>query len=162
MVFRCVKLRQSDQNLCESCHSYEKSLIRSQQNIIEGETQSEMAYAMMVPHSLSEDDSEAIGAMTVKADEVNHHEDSHDEIDDNVVCEDVSDILVKNSSDTMELCKKCERKLGKLMNGVRCSRCKNGLHWKCAGVSTDSEVTANKDWSCAFCRNSSKNCIFCK
>ena len=35
-----VRLRQSDQNLCESCHSYEKSLMRSQENIIEGETQS--------------------------------------------------------------------------------------------------------------------------
>ena len=33
------------------------------------------------------------------------------------------------------------------------------------GVSKDrvkSEVIANKDWSCAFCRNSSKNCISCK
>ena len=106
---------------------------------------------MMVPHSLSEDD----GAdMTIEADEVNHHEDSHHEIDDNVVCEGVSDIfIVKNSSDTMELCKTCERKL---VNGVHCARCKNGLHWKCAGVSKDSvksEVIANKDWSCAFCRN---------
>ena len=112
MFSRCVKLRQSDQNLCESCHSYEKSLTRRQENIIEGETQSEMAYAMMVPHSLSEDDG---AAMTIEADEVNHYEDSHHEIDDNVVCEGVSDILVKNSTDTMELCKKCGRKL---VNGV--------------------------------------------
>ena len=159
MFSGCVRQRQSDQNLCESCHSYEKSLMRSQENIIEGETQSEMASAMMVPHSLSEDDG---AAMAIEADKVNYHEDSHHEIDDNVVCEGVSDILVKNSSDTMELCKKCERKL---VNGVRCARYKNGLHWKCAGVSKDSvksEVIANKDWSRAFCRNSSKNCISCK
>ena len=141
MFSGCVRLRQSDQNLCESCHSYEKSLTRSQQNIIEGETQSEMASAMMVPHSLSEDDG---AAMAIEADKDNHHEDSHHEIDDNMVCEGVSDILAKNTSDTMELCKKCERKL---VNGVRCARCKNGLHWKCAGVSKDSvksEVIANK------------------
>ena len=159
MFSGCVRLRQSDQNLCESCHSYEKSLARSQENIIEGETQSEMAAAMMVPQSLSENDG---AAMAIVADKVNHHEDSYHEIDDNMVCEGVSDILVKNSSDTMELCKKCERKL---VNGVRCARCKNGLHWKCMGVSKDSvksEVIANKDWSCAFCRNSSKNCISCK
>ena len=116
----CVKLRQSDQTLCESCHTYQKSLTKSPENIIEGETQSEMAYAMMVPHSLSDDDGGAIAAMLTEANEVNHHEDSHHEIDDNVVCEDVSDILVKNSSDTMELCKKCERKL---VSGVRCARC---------------------------------------
>ena len=159
MFSGCVRLRRSDQNLCESCHSYEKSLTRSQGNIIEDETQSKMASAMMVPHSLSEDDG---AAMAIEADKVNHHEDSHHEIDDNMVCEGVSDILVKKSSDTMELCKKCERKL---VNGVRCARCKNGLHWKCEGVSKDSvksEVIANKDWSCAFCRNSSKKCISCK
>ena len=128
MFSGCVKLRQNDQNLCESCHSYKKNL-RSQEIIIEGETQSEMAYAMMVPHSLSDDDG---AAMTIEGDEDNHHEDSHYEIDDNMVCEGVSDILVKNSSDTMELCKKCKRKL---VNGVRCAMCKNGLHWKCVGVS---------------------------
>ena len=84
MLSGCVQLRQSDQNLCESCHSYEKSLTRSQENIIEGETQSEMASATMVPHSLSEDD---CAARAIEADEVNHHEDSHHEIDDNVVCD---------------------------------------------------------------------------
>ena len=128
MFSRCVKLRKSDQNLCESCHSYEKSLTRSPEKIIEGETQSEMASAMMVPHSMSEDD---CAAMAIEADEVNHHEDSHHEIDDNVVCEGVSYILVKKSSDTMELCNKCE---SKSVNGVRCARYKNGLHWKCVGV----------------------------
>ena len=112
MFSGCVRLRQSDQNLCESCHSYEKSLTRSQENIIEGETQSEMASAMMVPQSLSEDDG---AAMAIEANKVNHHEDSYHEIDDNMVCEGISDILVKNSSDTVELCKKCERKL---VNGV--------------------------------------------
>ena len=43
----CVKLGQSDQNLC---HSYEKSLTRSKEDIIEGEIQPEMEYAMIVPH----------------------------------------------------------------------------------------------------------------
>ena len=159
MFSGCVRLRQSDQNLCESCHSYEKSLMRNQENIMEGETQSEMGSAMMVPQSLSEDDG---AAMATEADKVNHHEDNYHEIDDNMVCEGVNDILVKNSSDTMELCKKCERKL---VNGVRCARYKNGLHWKCAGVSKDSvksKVIANKDWSRVFCHNSSKNCISCK
>ena len=106
MFSGCVKLRQSDQNLCESYHSYEMSLTRSQENIIEGETQSEMASSMMVPYSLSEDDGTAIA---IEADEVNHHENSHHEIDGNVVIEGVSDILLKNSSDTMELCMKCEK-----------------------------------------------------
>ena len=76
-VFRCVKLRQSDKNLCESYHSYEASLTRIQENIIEDETQSEMAHAMMVSQSLSKDDGGAIAAMTIEANEVNHHEDSH-------------------------------------------------------------------------------------
>ena len=66
MFSGCVKLRQSDQNLCESCHSCEKSLTRSQENIIGGETQSEMASAMMVPHSLSEDDGAAMAIEQMK------------------------------------------------------------------------------------------------
>ena len=66
-------------------------MTRSQENIIEGETRSEMAYAMMVPHSLTEDDG---ATKTIEADEVNHHEDSQHEIDDNVVCEGVNDIFV--------------------------------------------------------------------
>ena len=61
-----------------------------------------------------------------------------------MVCEGISDILVKNSYDIMELCKKCERKL---VNGVHYARCKNGLQWKCVGVSKDSvksEVIATR------------------
>ena len=152
MLSDCVRLRQSGHNLCES---FERSLTGSQRNI-KGETQSEMAHAIMVPRSLSEENGGAIASMTIEPDEYSHHE-----LDDNVVCEDVSDILIKNLSDTTELCKKSERKL---VSGVRCTRCKNGLHWNCAGISKDSvksEVIANKDLSCVFCRNSSKNCMAC-
>ena len=37
-----------------------------------------------------------------------------------------------------------------------------GNVWVYSKDSVKSEVIANKDWSCAFCRNSGKNCVSCK
>ena len=71
-------------------------------------------------------------------------------------------ILVKNPTETMEMCGKCERKI---MNGVRCKSCLRALHWKCGGITKDNvkvDILNRNGWDCAFCRNTNKDCPMCK
>ena len=59
-------------------------------------------------------------------------------------------ILVKNPTETMEMCEKCERKI---INGVRCKSCLRAIHWKCGGITKDNvkvDKLNRNGWDCAF------------
>ena len=43
-------------------------------------------------------------------------------------------VLVKNPTETMEMCGKSERNI---INGVRCKSCLRALYWKCSGITKD-------------------------
>ena len=65
-------------------------------------------------------------------------------------------VLVKNPTETMEMCGKCERKI---INGVRCKSCLRALHWKCGGIIKDNvDILNGNGWDCALCRNTNKDC----
>ena len=61
-----------------------------------------------------------------------------------------------------EMCLKCEKKL---VNGVRCTRCRRAWHWKCAGILKDQikdTILQSNSWECHVCRISDKDCHSCK
>ena len=71
-------------------------------------------------------------------------------------------VLVKNPTKTMEICRKWK---GKIINGVRCKSCLRALHWKCGGITKNDvkvDILNRNGWDCAYCRNTNKDCQMCK
>ena len=63
-------------------------------------------------------------------------------------------VVIKYNNNTTELCRKCR---GKVVYGVKCSKCTGRYHWKCGGIKEYEVIRKNKR-ECAFCCAPEKKC----
>ena len=76
----------------------------------------------------------------------------------NPEAEEFTSVIIKNSSG-VDVCSKCRKKL---VNGIRCTTCKNPWHWGCSGMSKDAGHDQLCNWECITCTGTDINCQSCK
>ena len=136
-----VELRKSYEMLCDSCENGyvegkpERHLNENEGNILLEIVEEEEG---MVVVEDKEVDEEQVQALSITS--------KHNK-----------DVIIKNNPHE-EMCLKCEKKL---VNGVRCTRCRRAWHWKCAGILKDqikNAILQSNSWECHLCRTSDKDC----